>query len=353
MSLKDSPREILGDGGINLSFDHRFGIKDYFESIDTVFDAYLLDGDNCSHAALKSTNLGRALMSKAEMHDGVFLYNRDEKKIGKTGLDLILVQYIQNGNERRVSDKKEEFVKAGDICLLDLTRSFSSEVKDCTNLTFAIPRNLLGLDENSFDALHGLVLRSNTAIGQLLGSHLVHLWQQTPALSMRDAIAASTGTIDLISALIAPSLETEKSGQAIISAQVLRVRRYIEENLHDPNLGPDALCGHFGVSRAGMYRLFAPLGGVAEYIRTRRLKRAFDTLINPALQNKTISSIAYDCGFSEINTFARAFKLQFQYTPSEIRDSARQNTEMAGVLYYGKDKANSLRSWLRDISINA
>ncbi len=37
---------------------------------------------------------------------------------------------------------------------------------------------------------------------------------------------------------------------------------------------------HFGLSRASLYRLFAPVGGIADYIRSRRLHRAFFDLAN-------------------------------------------------------------------------
>ncbi|MBO9630711.1 MAG: AraC family transcriptional regulator, partial [Shinella sp.] len=72
------------------------------------------------------------------------------------------------------------------------------------------------------------------------------------------------------------------------------------------------------MSRATLYRLFEPVGGVTDYIRTRRLRAAFDMLTNDG--KRTVGEVAYACGFPDISTFSRAFRHQFGMSPSEVRD---------------------------------
>lgn len=50
----------------------------------------------------------------------------------------------------------------------------------------------------------------------------------------------------------------------------------------------------------------------ANYVRMFRLIKAADEIIHT---DKTISSIAYDCGFQEVSYFNRCFKAQYKTTP--------------------------------------
>ena len=73
------------------------------------------------------------------------------------------------------------------------------------------------------------------------------------------------------------------------------------------------------MSRATLYRLFEPLGGVSSYIQERRLARAYAALIHPAHRHRPIYDIAFDCGFASEAHFSRAFRLFFGLPPSELR----------------------------------
>jgi hypothetical protein len=49
--------------------------------------------------------------------------------------------------------------------------------------------------------------------------------------------------------------------------------RYIGDNFTARDLGAAKLAATFGLSRASLYRLFEPIGGVASFIRTRSARR--------------------------------------------------------------------------------
>ncbi len=348
--MSEKIENIITERPDKVIYDFSTGLKNYFESIESVFDARVENKSENAHAAVKSANLGCAIMSCAEMENDLFHYVRNSKKISQTGLDLVLVQLITKGEELRIADNIETNVRKGDICFIDLTRNFSSKVENAKNLTFAIPRTLLALDETEIDGLHGMVLSGETSTAKILGAHLQTLWQEAQFLSLRDAHALSKGTIDLMGALIAPNIEDNCKNTALANAQIIRIRKFIEDNFHNPALDPDTLCRNFAISRAGLYRIFAPLGGVADFIRIRRLKRAFELISNSWQNQKSISEIAFVCGFSDLNTFARAFKSRFSMTPSEVRDIARQNNENMHFVYSKYGKADSLNGWLRHIS---
>ena len=95
--------------------------------------------------------------------------------------------------------------------------------------------------------------------------------------------------------------------------------RYVEGNLTARDLGAEKLAAVFGLSCASLYRLFEPVGGVASFIRERRLARAHQELTTPGLQNRRIGPIAYQAGFHSIAAFNRAFRATYGETPRNVR----------------------------------
>jgi AraC-like DNA-binding protein len=82
------------------------------------------------------------------------------------------------------------------------------------------------------------------------------------------------------------------------------------------------VCRDFGLSRAALYRLFEPDGGLAGYIRERRLHRAFSMLVSPARRHWNMIDFAFECKFGSDATFIRAFRRHFGMTPGEVRSQA-------------------------------
>ena len=97
------------------------------------------------------------------------------------------------------------------------------------------------------------------------------------------------------------------------------ITRFIEANLASRELGIEKITRTFALSRASLYRLFEPVGGVACYIRTRRLARARKELTAPGLQDHRIGPIAYRAGFQSIPAFNRAFRAAYGEPPRRAR----------------------------------
>jgi AraC-like DNA-binding protein len=124
----------------------------------------------------------------------------------------------------------------------------------------------------------------------------------------------------VIAACFRPTAESlERTRAPIAVATTSHIKRYIEQHLASPELSPASICAAFGLSRATLYRLFEPLGGIASSIRERRLARTYAELIHPANQHRRISDIAFDWGFTNGAHFSRNFRRAFDMAPSELR----------------------------------
>jgi len=96
-----------------------------------------------------------------------------------------------------------------------------------------------------------------------------------------------------------------------------QIDEYINSNL-DANLDSDVLCEHFKMSRAKLYQIsMSNFGmGITEYIRSLRVKRAQDLLLNT---NEQISTVAAAVGIHDYNYFTKVFKRETGLTPSQYR----------------------------------
>jgi AraC-like DNA-binding protein len=156
-----------------------------------------------------------------------------------------------------------------------------------------LPRALLAPLVADLDALHGRILQRSTALNAMLARHLGALYDEAPGLAAKDAGAAAHGTAALVAAFAGASAQGRGMiGQASAGTSLQAARRLIEANVPEPDLGPDFLCQRLGMSRAKLYRLFEPIGGVGAYIQQRRLTRAYHALTDPAQAHLYVGIIA-------------------------------------------------------------
>jgi AraC-like DNA-binding protein len=168
-----------------------------------------------------------------------------------------------------------------------------------------LPRALLAPLVVDLDALHGRILQRSKALNAMLARHLGAPYDEAPVLAAKDAGAAAHGTAALVAAFAGTSLQA--------------ARRLIKANVPEPDLGPEFLCQLLGMSRAKLYRLFEPIGGVGAYIQQRRLTRAYHALTDPAQAHLYVGIIAARCGFGSASVFSRAFRQAFGQSPTDLR----------------------------------
>lgn len=104
---------------------------------------------------------------------------------------------------------------------------------------------------------------------------------------------------------------------------VLKLNRFIRENLADTMLGVDMIIDHMHVSRTTLFNKMNNLVGAStnKYIRRIRIEVAKEML---AKTGKSVGTIAEETGFSESQYFSTVFKQETGMTPSQYKDSLRK-----------------------------
>ncbi|MFY7826743.1 MAG: hybrid sensor histidine kinase/response regulator transcription factor [Flectobacillus sp.] len=109
-----------------------------------------------------------------------------------------------------------------------------------------------------------------------------------------------------------PEIKVESEDEKFL----LKLSKYVEENLEDPNLTVEELSKVMFVSRGTLYNRILTLTGETpvEYVRSVKLRKAIALLQTNEMK---ISQVAYAVGFSNPNYFARAFKAKYNISPTE------------------------------------
>lgn len=91
----------------------------------------------------------------------------------------------------------------------------------------------------------------------------------------------------------------------------------IEKNITDTSFDVERLCKEINLSQPQTYRKIKSMTelSISEFIRNIRLKKAAHLLV---AENKTISEVAYEVGFSDPNYFSKCFVKVYGQTPSEF-----------------------------------
>ncbi len=95
------------------------------------------------------------------------------------------------------------------------------------------------------------------------------------------------------------------------------LNRIIDDNIARPDLNIQLLCRELYFSRTSLYRKVKALLGLSanEYIRKRRLQRAYQRLNAPDAMRYTVAAIANECGFSSLSYFRSCYKEEFGELP--------------------------------------
>lgn len=242
------------------------------------------------------------------------------------------------------TDKNVVSVGAGQCVITDMARPEWVRVDDGTTVVAIIPRGRLDpLMPKSCD-LHGAVLTGPAAA--LLSSHLQALTANLMHLSLEQLPTINAATLELFAAALAPSKSTFARARPAVEATLGRaIKGFISANLQRPDLTVESICSNFRISRATLYRLFAPIGGVAQFIQERRLAAIHSTLRN-AVGRPHLSQLAEAYGFQSASHFSRAFRNRFGYSAREFVAGSLPVASIPSIAVHGD---YSLADWLHSL----
>lgn len=302
------------------------------ESIAVLFDVapQPLKGKRRFNASLTSYLLGEQMMlSYCETHAQRF--ERGSLRVARDRLDHYLIQTHLSGSQVLKRGRTHTLCEAGDLMVIDLAERHSAVTSDFNNLSLVVPRHLLAPRLLEPDGQQGRVLKGSQALVRMGVNQLKTLWSLLPQLSPLESSLIMEPVLAQMASVLNGVPSEAAAGPGLSMSPLTRAKLGIEKSLQR-NVPVVTLCQELNFSKATLYRLFEPHGGVRAYIQARRLRRCAEELLSPRHAQRRIYEIAYRWGFPSEAHFSRVFKQKFGISPSEARKLSAGNREAASRL---------------------
>ena len=254
--------------------------------------------------------LGDMIIAKVAFGPQAFV--RDAERIAGMPDHILLHLYVSGGFNGMISGEQAS-IGPGRVAVIDLAHEVRTRAYASNTLSLIVPRAMLG------GILPGtLKPRLDPLRNDLLAAHMRSLQERSTQISEEEVAGKVSETADFLKRLLIqpdfPSRNARDADDDLMSLAEAAIR----DNLAIGKLSPDFLAEKLRVSRASLYRVFAPHGGIMRYVQERRLVAVRAALSDP-LETRKLSRIAADLGFNSEAHFSRAFRQRFGVTASEYR----------------------------------
>ena len=252
-----------------------------------------------------------------------FYYHRTENKICSNSARHLHssyeIYYMKEGKCHYFINDRSFDVVAGDIVLIPpgVHHGTNYGTKPCTRLlinfssSFVSPEILNALKDN------GNIYRNNETISAI--NELFYLIEQEYIKNdILSTAALKSYTEGILMIMIRNTKNVEPEGNSIIKSAV----KYIQEN-YAGTIRLSDVAKMLSVSEEHLSRTFKKeiSFGFSEYITLIRLQKAEHMLKNEP--SRSVTEVAYACGFNDSNYFSYKFKKAYGITPSEARDGQK------------------------------
>ncbi|WP_291279260.1 helix-turn-helix domain-containing protein [Galactobacter sp.] len=236
---------------------------------------------------------------------------------------------LQMGGRGVVSQGgRESTVKPGDITVYDTSRPYTLTFdRPNTQFVLMVPQERFGSAVSDVEDL----VATRLGVGGLADVVVPVLTGVAQRLRTGQASVGAAlihHAVDLVETMCRDDAErflaaSEDLPRGAKDNELRRVVRYIDEQLGDPRLSPQAVAAAHFMSVRSLYKLFDESGTtVAALIRSRRMERAMEALSHPGRVDVPIGRIGTECGLPDAAHFSRLFRSTFGISPTQVRNRA-------------------------------
>lgn len=248
--------------------------------------------------------------------------------------DCFLIALQTRGHGMVEQDGRETLMAPGEFAIYDSKRPYTLRFsEDFEEVVLKVRGEALRSTVRNVELLTATKVSGTTGPGRILHGMLQSLQGELDTLP-----AASTAAIgDSLLSLVAAGLGTLRGPQrveanALRAYHLERIRRHIDEHLHEPDLTIESVAHQLGMSVSHLHRLFAgEPHSPAQHVWARRMERCCKDLIDPRLAKRPVSDIAFRWGFNDAAHFSRAFRERYGCPPREWRQRALQAEDVSPV----------------------
>lgn len=154
---------------------------------------------------------------------------------------------------------------------------------------------------------------------RLLRNCIEAVWQEVLSQSCDADLELDEIVLENLRFAISQQMRADR-GDECGESRFRRAVAAIEHNIREPELDVAAVAAKLGISERCLQKDFAARGKTpSAFIRTMRVRRAMDAIIG----DRSITEVAFEWGFRDLNQFGRAFRQETGFSPREYRQRNR------------------------------
>lgn len=286
------------------------------------FSPLVSDPANLADFTGHLTRTTNGLVRMAEVYSDPQIVRHTSSQVSRTDQHVHFVHVQLKGESVNHQDNREAHLMPGDITICDNSRPYEIVFeKPNSMLVLGFADDLIRRYIQYPQSVSAVKLSGQNGVGALLSDFLSMVWKRC---QNDEAFDVDSGVADAMLGLLANSYRqlsgSDLNHNSLGAAHRARIISYIEENLGDPNLTPTHIAKEFRITTRYLHHLFSNEDEtVARYILRRRLEECARALTSPSQRKRTITSVAFDHGFSSVTHFGRVFRSRYDLTPRDYR----------------------------------
>jgi AraC-like DNA-binding protein len=290
-------------------------------------DASPTAADSTFDGELESGSVGSLHIS--EVSGRCVDVRRTPAVIRKSDPGLVKVGVQLRGTGIVVQRDREAVLRPGDFAVYDTSEPYTLHFDgDFAMFVLMFPRESLKIRPNDLAQVSALRIDGGDGVGSLVSPFLAGLRKGLSDGALASSRMFEDGVLDLVSAALderSPH-ESQSPGAVILAG----AQSFIEDTLHDPDLNTSMVAAAQHISPRYLQKLFESDGGVAAWIRSRRLDRCRRDLEDPRLAGDSIGTICARYGLIDSAHFSRVFKETYGLSPRAVRNTRGDRPPVTG-----------------------
>jgi AraC-like DNA-binding protein len=250
---------------------------------------------------------------------------RTRRMIASADAGYYKVGLLTQGSCRLSQRGREALLRPGDLVIYDCRRPYTMAFDEPHEMSFLMfPCDRLRLPPAAVDQVLATPVSSSQSTGSLvapfLGRLVSNLEQSAGAVNSRLA----DNVLDLLATMFGegaggPPTDPDAARRSLL----VTVCAWIDRNLGEPDLDPEAIARANHISVRYLHRLFHDQGtSVARWVRESRLDNCRRDLEDPALAERGVVAIARRWGFGDPAHFSKIFKEAYGVPPGQYRQGS-------------------------------
>lgn len=216
---------------------------------------------------------------------------------------------------------RETFLQPGDMAIYDATRPHRIHCPcHFSKLIVSIPRATMRDRIAGVEYCTALRIRGNEGIGGIAANFIRSAAGQAETMNKDAFSVLSDHCLDLLTLSLASARPQDFNLSRSRSISLNQVKDFVERHLSNSAMDTTMIATGVRLSPRYINELFSDEGtSLMRYVWRRRLENCRKDMLNPAHIGHRISDIAFRWGFNDLSHFSRAFKLQFEMSPRELK----------------------------------